>query len=157
MHPTRRTTIWLAGAMGLALAAGAPAQAADKQLTILATMPDMAFPFFVHMMKEMKAEAAKLGDIDIIESDGQRSSPKQTADIEAAITKGVDGIVIIPNEVDALAPARAGGGRRRHSGGHDRPARRQGPGHPRPCRRRQRQGRRGPGRADHEAVPERRD
>jgi ABC-type sugar transport system substrate-binding protein len=57
------------------------------------------------MMNQMKAEAEKLGDITVIESDGQRSSPKQTADIEAAITKGVDGIVISPNEVDAMAPA----------------------------------------------------
>ena len=32
-------------------------------------------------------------------------SPKETADIEAAITKGVDGIMISPNDVDALAPA----------------------------------------------------
>jgi len=95
----------LAGVMGLALAAGAPAQAAGKSLTILASVPDMAFPFFVHMMKQIHGEADKLGDITVIESDGQRSSPKQTADIEAAITKGVDGIVISPNEVDALAPA----------------------------------------------------
>jgi ribose transport system substrate-binding protein/inositol transport system substrate-binding protein len=95
----------LAGVMGVALSAGAPAQAAGKHLTILASVPDMAFPFFVHMMKQIKAEADKLGDITIIESDGQRSSPKQTADIEAALTKGVDGIVISPNEVDALAPA----------------------------------------------------
>jgi ABC-type sugar transport system substrate-binding protein len=57
------------------------------------------------MMNQIKDEAGKLGDITVIESDGQRSSPKQTADIEAAITKGVDGIVISPNEVDALAPA----------------------------------------------------
>jgi ribose transport system substrate-binding protein/inositol transport system substrate-binding protein len=33
------------------------------------------------------------------------SSPKQTADIEAAITQGVKGIAISPNEVDAMAPA----------------------------------------------------
>jgi inositol transport system substrate-binding protein len=95
----------LAGVMGLALTAGMPARAAGKHLTILASVPDMAFPFFVHMMKEIKGEAAKLGDNDVVEADGQRSSPKQTADIEAAITKGVDGIVISPNEVDALAPA----------------------------------------------------
>ncbi len=95
----------LAGAVGLAMSVGAPAQAAGKHLTILMSVPDMAFPFFVHMMDAVKAEATKLGDIDIVESDGQRSSPKQTADVEAAITKGVDGIVISPNEVDALAPA----------------------------------------------------
>jgi len=57
------------------------------------------------MMNQMKAEAKALGDITVIESDGQVSSPKQTADIEAAITKKVDGIVISPNEVDAMAPA----------------------------------------------------
>ena len=95
----------LAGAVGLAMSVGAPAQAAGKHLTILMSVPDMAFPFFVHMMDAVKAEADKLGDIEIVESDGQRSSPKQTADVEAAITKGVDGIVISPNEVDALAPA----------------------------------------------------
>jgi inositol transport system substrate-binding protein len=94
----------LAGVMGLALSVGAPAQAAGKHLTILFSVPNMAFPFFVHMVDAVKQEATKLGDIDIVESDGQGSSPKQTADIEAAITKGVDGIVISPNEVDAMAP-----------------------------------------------------
>jgi ribose transport system substrate-binding protein/inositol transport system substrate-binding protein len=76
------------------------AHAAD---TILASVPGLTFPFFVHMMKAFKAEAAKQG-LNVIESDGQVSSPKQTADIEAALTKGVKGIVISPNEVDALAP-----------------------------------------------------
>jgi ABC-type sugar transport system substrate-binding protein len=55
-------------------------------------------------MKAFKAEAQKQG-LTVIESDGQVSSPKQTADVEAALTKGVKGIVISPNEVDALAPA----------------------------------------------------
>jgi ribose transport system substrate-binding protein/inositol transport system substrate-binding protein len=68
-------------------------------------VPDLAFPFFVHMVDIAKDEANKLGDIDLIIADGQRSSPKETADVEAAITKGVDGIVISPNDVDALAPA----------------------------------------------------
>src|SRR4051812_7691131 len=95
----------LAGAVGLALSFGGPANAAGKPLTILESAPDLAFPFFVHMMNQMKAEAAKLGDIEVIESDGQRSSTKQTADVEAAIAKKVDGIVISPNEVDAMAPA----------------------------------------------------
>ena len=85
------------------------------------------------------------------------STPKQTADVETAITQGVDGIVISPNEVDAMAPAHPAGGRCRHPGRHHRPPRRQGAGHPGPCRRRQRQGRRGAGRADHEALPGRRD
>ena len=94
----------LAGAMGLALTATAPAQS-DKPLTVLASVPGLTFPFFVHMMNQFKAAATDLGNIEVVESDGQVSSPKQTADIEAAITRGVDGIVISPNEVDAMAPA----------------------------------------------------
>jgi ABC-type sugar transport system substrate-binding protein len=77
------------------------ALAADK---ILASVPGLSFPFFVHMMNAFKAEIEKQG-YEAIESDGQVSSPKQTADIEAAIAQGVKGIVISPNEVDAMAPA----------------------------------------------------
>ena len=97
--------ISLAAAIGLAFVALGPEQAAEKHLTILMAVPDMAFPFFVHMVNQGKTEAAKLGDIDLIIGDGQRSSPKETADAEAALTKGVNGIVISPNDVDALAPA----------------------------------------------------
>lgn len=96
---TRR--LFLAGTVALAIAAAPAAHAEDK---ILASVPGLTFPFFVHMMKAFKAEAAKQG-VGVIESDGQVSSPKQTADIEAAITQGVKGIVISPNEVDAMAPA----------------------------------------------------
>ena len=86
--------IGLAAALGFALTALGPAQAADKALTIMMSVPGLTFPFFVHCVGEGKKEAAKLGDIELIISDGQVSSPKQTADIEAAITKGVDGMVV---------------------------------------------------------------
>jgi ribose transport system substrate-binding protein/inositol transport system substrate-binding protein len=56
------------------------------------------------MMKELELEGKTLGVV-IVEGDGQVSSTKQTADVEAAITRKVDGIVISPNEVDAMAPA----------------------------------------------------
>lgn len=94
----------LAGAVGLALTGGAAAQS-DKPLTIMASVPGLNFPFFVHMMNQMKAAAEDLGGITVIESDGQDQTPKQTADVETAITQGVDGIVISPREVDAMAPA----------------------------------------------------
>src|ERR1700730_14976342 len=104
MRLLKRTAL-IAGAVGLALTALGPAQAAGKHLVILESAPDLAFPFFVHMMNQMKAEAAKLGDVEVIESACERCSTKQTADVEAAIAKKVDGIVISPNEVDAMAPA----------------------------------------------------
>src|SRR5271165_1722325 len=99
MRITRR----LATAGLLALALAAPAFA-DEKPSILVSVPGLNFPFFVHMMKAFKSEAEKQG-LNAIESDGQVSSPKQTADIEAALTKGVKGIVLSPNEVDAMAPA----------------------------------------------------
>jgi ABC-type sugar transport system substrate-binding protein len=92
-------------ASGLALAGLATASmAAEKKLVILASSPGLKFPFFVHMMKMTQAEGERLG-VEILVGDGQVSSTKQTADIEAAITRKVDGILADPNEVDALAPA----------------------------------------------------
>jgi len=92
--------LFLGAAIALPFMSSA-ALAADK---ILASVPGLSFPFFVHMMNAFKAEIQKQG-YEAIESDGQVSSPKQTADVEAAIAQGVKGIVISPNEVDAMAPA----------------------------------------------------
>jgi ABC-type sugar transport system substrate-binding protein len=106
MRKSLRTLLLAAGAVSLVALGAAGAQAAEaKKLTLLASLPNMGFPFFVHMMKQIKAEADTLGNIEILEADGQGSTPKQTADVEAALTKGVDGIIISPNEVDAMAPA----------------------------------------------------
>jgi ABC-type sugar transport system substrate-binding protein len=92
-------------AVVLATAMSGAASADQKKLVILASLPGLKFPFFVHMLKDIEADAKKTGNIDIIEGDGQVSSTKQTADVEAAVTKKVDGIVISPNEVEAMAPA----------------------------------------------------
>ncbi|MGO1075270.1 substrate-binding domain-containing protein [Inquilinus sp. CA228] len=86
----------------LAIAIALPAAAQDKK-TILTSVPSLGFPFFVHMMNELKAEAEKLG-VASVESDGQNSAPKQTADVEAAMVQKVDGIVISPIDVNAMAP-----------------------------------------------------
>jgi inositol transport system substrate-binding protein len=100
MRITRRIAV--AGFMAIALSA--PAFAADKPL-ILLSVPAMSFPFFVHMMNDgLKPQAEKDG-LSYIESDGQDQSPKQTADIEAALSKGLKGIVISPKDQDAMAPA----------------------------------------------------
>lgn len=98
--PTLSRRLLLGTALALPFMSSA-ALAAEK---ILASVPGLSFPFFVHMMNAFKAEIAKQG-YEAVESDGQVSSPKQTADIEAAIAQGVKGIVISPNEVDAMAPA----------------------------------------------------
>ncbi|WP_202964874.1 substrate-binding domain-containing protein [Inquilinus limosus] len=84
------------------MAVALPAAAQDKK-TILTSVPSLGFPFFVHMMNELKAESQKLG-VASVESDGQNSAPKQTADVEAALVQKVDGIVISPIDVNAMAP-----------------------------------------------------
>jgi len=110
LKPSRRSCVAaaIAAALGVALAlSGAlpgTASAQGKKLVVLGSLPGLKFPFFVHMMNEIQAEGKKLG-VDIIVGDGQVSSTKQTADVEAAISRKVDGIVISPNEVDAMAPA----------------------------------------------------
>ena len=83
--------------------AAAPVQAQDD-LTIASSMPALEFPFFVHMQKELRSEAESLGGITLIETDGENQAPKQTADVEAAITQGVDGIIISPIDTVAMAP-----------------------------------------------------
>jgi inositol transport system substrate-binding protein len=75
-----------------------------QEQTVMISAPSLGFPFFVHMMNELKDEAQKLG-VKTVESDGQNSAPKQTADIEAAVVQGVGGIVISPLDVNAMAPA----------------------------------------------------
>jgi ABC-type sugar transport system substrate-binding protein len=105
---TRRSASALVAGGAAVLLMGLPGPAAaqaDKPLTIMTSLANLAFPFFIHMQKELRAEAEALGNITLMESDGQGNTPKQTADVEAAIVQGVDGIIISPNEVDAMAPA----------------------------------------------------
>ena len=68
-------------------------------------MPHLGFPFFVHMENALKAEADTLGGIKLTTYDGQNQTPKQTADVEAMIVSGVNGIVISPLNSVAMAPA----------------------------------------------------
>ena len=101
----RRTLLLGTAIAGAAAGLRVPAFAADKHLIVLTSLPSLSFPFFVHMQKQLRAEAGKLGNVSLLETDGQNSAPKQTGDVEAAITKGVDAIVISPLDVNAMAPA----------------------------------------------------
>jgi ABC-type sugar transport system substrate-binding protein len=99
----RREFLMTSVAAGAMVVAARTAFAEDK-LTILGSVPNLGFPFFVHMLNEIKAEAQAQG-VNLTESDGQNSATKQTADIEAALVQKVNAIVISPLDVNALAPA----------------------------------------------------
>jgi ABC-type sugar transport system substrate-binding protein len=88
-----------------ATAAQPAAGDANKKLTVALSVPGLSFPFFVFMESAVKDEAQKLGNIDIVTLDGQNQVPKQTADLEAAIAKKVDGVLVSPITADAMAPA----------------------------------------------------
>ena len=75
IHLSRRALLCASLAAVLAVPGLAGARAAEK-LTIMTSVPSLAFPFFVHMMKALKGEADKLGDITVVESDGQNSTIK---------------------------------------------------------------------------------
>ena len=155
----RRTLLASSGLAGIALLAGSGSvfAQAKKELTIATSLPSLEFPFFVHMQKQLIAEGNALGGIKLINMDGQNKAPKQTADVEAAITQKVNAIVISPTDVNAMAPALEAAVKAgipvvtidRRVAKVD--------GHSRPCRRRQREGRRGPGQRHHQGLPERRE
>ncbi len=90
----------LAGALVLA---GCSGKSQGNSVQIVASLHDMTEPFFVAVKRELEAEAARLG-VGISVEDGQSNSAKQTADIEAAIAGGTQGLILAPNDVNALAP-----------------------------------------------------
>jgi inositol transport system substrate-binding protein len=93
--------ILAAAALTTSLATSTAFAAGEK---IVASFHNLAEPFFVFMNKEVRDEAKKL-DINVSVVDGQSNSPKQTADVENAITQGVAGIILAPTDAKALAPA----------------------------------------------------
>jgi ABC-type sugar transport system substrate-binding protein len=64
----------------------------------------MSFPFFVHMEKQVRDEAAKIGNIEIITLDGQDNTTKQVADLEGVIAQGYDGLIVSPRTNEGVAP-----------------------------------------------------
>ncbi|HYH13530.1 MAG TPA: substrate-binding domain-containing protein, partial [Thermomicrobiales bacterium] len=107
----RRSVLKGAAAAGaMSLASGLPVGAlAQDPLRIAFSVPGLNFPFFVHMVNLAEQHAEQIGDIELTVLDGQQSgqpsSTKQTADLEAAVAQGIDGLVISPNDAEALAPA----------------------------------------------------
>jgi len=85
------------------LLSGCSGKSGGNSLQVVASLHDMTEPFFVAVKRELDAEAGRLG-VSVSVEDGQSNSAKQTADIEAAITGGAQGIILAPNDVNALAP-----------------------------------------------------
>src|SRR5258708_32413547 len=89
--------------LSLAAGAGCSKTAHDRPM-VIASLHNLSEPFFIAMRHELESEAARL-DVDVSVVDGQSNSAKQTADVEAAIASGAQGIILAPTDVNALAPA----------------------------------------------------
>jgi inositol transport system substrate-binding protein len=76
------------------------AAAAEK---IVASFHNMAEPFYVTMQRELRDEAKKLG-VKVFIVDARANSAKQTADVENALVQNVQGIILAPTDIKALAP-----------------------------------------------------
>ncbi len=61
-----------------------------------------AEPWRAAMNKEIEAEVAKHPEIKLLTSDAQQSNAKQVADVENFIVRGVDLLMISPNEAQPL-------------------------------------------------------
>jgi len=96
----------LAGCAPMAPSApeAAPSAPEAKVYRIAFSVPAMSFPFFVHMEKQVRDEAARIGNIEIITLDGQDSTTKQVADLEGVIAKGYDGLIVSPRTSEGVAP-----------------------------------------------------
>lgn len=101
--PFRRLVCTVATMVAVLLALpSTPAQAEEERITAL--FHNMAEPFFVFMNRELQEEAKKL-KVKLSVVDGQASSPKQSADVSNALTRGVDGMIIAPTDAKAMAYA----------------------------------------------------
>jgi ABC-type sugar transport system substrate-binding protein len=97
-------TLMLTLMASMPLASAAAPNRQEEPLQIAFSVPGMNFPFFVHMMNIAKARADELG-IELIALDGQDNTATQIAGLETMIAQGVDGVIVSPREVEALASA----------------------------------------------------
>jgi inositol transport system substrate-binding protein len=90
--------------LSFAAGVGCSSKTSHDKPMVVASLHNLSEPFFIAMRHEFESEAARL-DVDLSVVDGQSNSAKQTADVEAAIASGAQGIILAPTDVNALAPA----------------------------------------------------
>jgi inositol transport system substrate-binding protein len=99
-----RLLLAVLAALLLATVDGCSPRTAHDKPVIIASLHNLSEPFFIAMRREMQSEAVTL-NVELSVEDGQSNSAKQTADVEAAIASGAEGIILAPTDVNALVPA----------------------------------------------------
>jgi D-xylose transport system substrate-binding protein len=93
--------------IALATAAGVSANAQDKKLFGVSWQHFNEERWSKYDKACMLDELAKFPDWEYIETDAQASAERQSADVEALITKGVSALAIVPYSSDSIKPAAA--------------------------------------------------
>jgi hypothetical protein len=89
----------------LGVGASQPAAvAADKPKTAM-SMSFLASPFFVVLTDLVTKEAKETGLNWTQTTDAQSDAGKQISDIQALVNSGVKGLIVVPRDSDAIAPA----------------------------------------------------
>jgi ribose transport system substrate-binding protein len=78
--------------------------AADRQIVIGVSVPNVYFPLFARMKDGAEQAAATLG-VKVLVADGQWDLSKQTGGVESFVAAGVQGIVVWPVPFGSLVPA----------------------------------------------------
>ena len=101
---TRGLIVAVLAVLSLAAGTGCSSKSAHDKPVVIASLHNLSEPFFIAVRRELESEGARLG-VEVSVVDGQSNSAKQTADVEAAIASGAQGIILAPTDVNALAPA----------------------------------------------------
>ena len=75
--------------------------------TIGVCAADLSNPYFVTLVDGIKDKADELGNVDIVVEDPKQDTSKQITAIEDFVTQGVDGIIMVPFDLDASNQALA--------------------------------------------------
>ncbi|MFL5760617.1 MAG: substrate-binding domain-containing protein [Thermomicrobiales bacterium] len=90
-------TLMLTLLASMPLATAAAPNRQDKKFKIAVSVPGLNFPFFVHVMDIAKTKSTEL-NVEMVQFDGKDDSNTQIADLESAISQGVDGVVVSPRD-----------------------------------------------------------
>ncbi len=90
--------------LSLAAGVGCSSKSAHDRPVVIASLHNLSEPFFIAMRRELENEATRL-DVVLSAVDGQSNSAKESADVEAAIAGGAQGIILAPTDMNALTPA----------------------------------------------------
>ena len=101
-----RRTLLKIGAAGLIATAALPMPRvfAQKKYRFGFSQATILETWRVQFNKDMKKEADKHPELELIIADGQNKTEKQVADVENFITQGVDVLIISPKESAGLTP-----------------------------------------------------